>query len=504
MAGRQAKKSAFESMLDELDSDSSSSDDSDDEDRDSEDGDTSDDERHVAPSASSQVPHSQQRGALMSKAAQPKPPSQTSSSSPSYSSSSSSFNSTSYGAKQENSGPKIARAVSAVEREIANFGVSNTKSQRAQSKQETSYRPDPEEGISELKSWLFRPCAAGDPGYFCYVERERNLLGRPNNVYRCYMEGSKALERMIGHPPEMQVREPRFLLSAKKRSRNKTSNYLFSTEMNPSEDRGSSSVLGKLRGDAFGTRYHIVDGGLAPEVAVVPSSLRRELGVIQFEFDSGGPSFIEAWVPHVTSGGAMQVWHPANTLLQSGNVDMDKTIESGQWEGGLLRLVNVKPKWDEAHGGHVLNFQGRVTESSVKNFQLCCPELSKVSSSRTSYEHSVYSDVVLQFGKTGHDKFSMDVRYPLSIFTAFAICVSCLDGKMADRKGFELFRALGVAGGVVKAPAEAKGIGNPQSKDKRLSEEAVHVEGSMRGAAQIGGGISTTQYLRDKLSRVLK
>lgn len=31
-----------------------------------------------------------------------------------------------------------------------------------------------------------------------------------------------------------------------------------------------------------------------------------------------------------------------------------------------------RPKWDETIGGHVLNFQGRVTMSSVKNFQLVC------------------------------------------------------------------------------------------------------------------------------------
>jgi hypothetical protein len=31
-----------------------------------------------------------------------------------------------------------------------------------------------------------------------------------------------------------------------------------------------------------------------------------------------------------------------------------------------------RPKWDDSIGGHVLNFQGRVTMSSVKNFQLVC------------------------------------------------------------------------------------------------------------------------------------
>ena len=75
----------------------------------------------------------------------------------------------------------------------------------------------------------------------------------------------------------------------------------------------------------------------------------------------------------------------------------------------MIQLINIKPRWDHNYKGHVLNFQGititiiiitivriimimiiigRVTESSVKNFQLC------VISNATE-------DVVLQFGRVG-------------------------------------------------------------------------------------------------------
>ena len=85
-------------------------------------------------------------------------------------------------------------------------------------------------------------------------------------------------------------------------------------------------------------------------------------------------------------------------------------------------------QWDASHGGHVLNFQGRVTECSVKNFQLQMryPEFSE--------------DVALQFGRVGKDRFVMDVKYPLSPLQAFGICVCCLDGKIADRKGYEYLK----------------------------------------------------------------
>ncbi len=85
-----------------------------------------------------------------------------------------------------------------------------------------------------------------------------------------------------------------------------------------------------------------------------------------------------------------------------------------------------KPKWDEVAKGHVLNFHGRVTMSSVKNFQL----MSEVTG----------DDAVLQFGRVAKHKFTMDFQYPLSPVQAFAICMASLDSKMADSRGFEMLR----------------------------------------------------------------
>ena len=50
--------------------------------------------------------------------------------------------------------------------------------------------------------------------------------------------------------------------------------------------------------------------------------------------------------------------------------------------GGLAYLINKPPRWNEQVGAYVLNFNGRVTMASVKNFQLVDPD-----------EHSI---VVLQ------------------------------------------------------------------------------------------------------------
>ena len=83
----------------------------------------------------------------------------------------------------------------------------------------------------------------------------------------------------------------------------------------------------------------------------------------------------------------------------------------------LTALINKPPRWNEQVGAYVLNFNGRVTMASVKNFQLVTPD-----------DHDA---VVLQFGRVGKDLFTMDYQYPLSPFQAFAICLSSFDYKLA-------------------------------------------------------------------------
>jgi len=38
-------------------------------------------------------------------------------------------------------------------------------------------------------------------------------------------------------------------------------------------------------------------------------------------------------------------------------------------------------------------------------------------------------DVILQFGKFEEEVYSMDFKFPLSLFQAFSICISSLDRK---------------------------------------------------------------------------
>lgn len=88
-----------------------------------------------------------------------------------------------------------------------------------------------------------------------------------------------------------------------------------------------------------------------------------------------------------------------------------------------LVLSNKTPRWHEQLRCWCLNFHGRVTVASVKNFQLVA-----VSDCETGQPSE---RIILQFGKVGKDMFTMDYGYPISAFQAFAICLSSFETRIA-------------------------------------------------------------------------
>ncbi|KAK3259664.1 hypothetical protein CYMTET_31354 [Cymbomonas tetramitiformis] len=84
-----------------------------------------------------------------------------------------------------------------------------------------------------------------------------------------------------------------------------------------------------------------------------------------------------------------------------------------------MKLRNRRPRWHDQMQCWCLNFYGRVTLASVKNFQL------------VEENDDENQKPLLQFGKVGSDVFTMDFRRPLSAVQAFAICLSTFDFKLA-------------------------------------------------------------------------
>ncbi|XP_017978255.1 PREDICTED: tubby-like F-box protein 14 [Theobroma cacao] len=118
-----------------------------------------------------------------------------------------------------------------------------------------------------------------------------------------------------------------------------------------------------------------------------------------------------------------------------GKADQTERYPHDDDEDGKMKpliLKNKPPRWHEQLQCWCLNFRGRVTVASVKNFQLIATTQPAAGAPTPSQPAPPDIDkIILQFGKVGKDMFTMDYRYPLSAFQAFAIYLSSFDTKLA-------------------------------------------------------------------------
>ncbi|XP_042320233.1 tubby-related protein 1 [Sceloporus undulatus] len=205
-----------------------------------------------------------------------------------------------------------------------------------------------------------------------------------------------------------------FLLAGRKRKKSKTSNYLISID--PTDlSRDGENFIGKLRSNLMGTRFSIFDNGVNPDRANADwSNVRQELAAVIYETNVlgfKGPRKMTVVIPGMNSDNERVPIRPRNDndglLIRWQSKIMDNLIE----------LHNKAPVWNDETQSYVLNFHGRVTHASVKNFQI-------VHSNDPDY-------IVLQFGRVADDAFTMDYNYPLCAVQAFAIALSSFDGKLA-------------------------------------------------------------------------
>lgn len=254
------------------------------------------------------------------------------------------------------------------------------------------------EGATEI--FVLKP-AAQKVVYKCRITRNRKGMDR--GLYPTYY---LHLEREFGKKV--------FLLAGRKRKKSTTSNYLISTD--PTDlSRTSDSYIGKLRSNLRGTHFTVFDSGVSPRKRKGDSSLpRQELAGIIYDTNVlgfKGPRKMTVILPGMTPDYERVVLYPQD--------ESQGLIES--WKAkhidNLVKLHNKTPIWNDETQSYVLNFHGRVTQASVKNFQI-------VHDSDPDY-------IVMQFGRVTADVFSMDYRYPLCAVQAFAIALSSFDGKLA-------------------------------------------------------------------------
>ncbi|KAL0490457.1 tubby-like protein [Acrasis kona] len=254
----------------------------------------------------------------------------------------------------------------------------------------------------DMKEFVQRP-AARELGFVkCCITRDKSGLNRMFPRYYLWAEEGDT-----------------FLLSAKKRKKNTTSNYAISTSRDElGLGKSSRDIVGKLRSNFVGTEFFLFDTGDNPtklSSSIDPNAKSRtQLGSIQYETNilgSKGPRKLTVAVPQVDENGDYQQFKQIDDKPA-----LSEKLKINDWKG-LCILKNKTPVWNEKLKAFVLNFNGRVTKASVKNFQLAEPEN--------------MNKVFLQFGKVDQNKFTLDYRHPLSAIQAFSIAISAFDSKLA-------------------------------------------------------------------------
>lgn len=190
--------------------------------------------------------------------------------------------------------------------------------------------------------------------------------------------------------------------------------------------------LDLCRSDFLGTNFTIYDSQ-PPHSGAKPTSSRRfaskqispqvpagnfEVGQVSYKFNllkSRGPRRM-----------VCSLRCPSSETLQNRSPDNSENKKSNPAAPACSVLKNKAPRWHEHLQCWCLNFHGRVTVASVKNFQL----VATVDQSQPGGKGDEET-VLLQFGKVTNDTFTMDYRQPLSAFLAFAICLTSFGTKLA-------------------------------------------------------------------------
>lgn len=238
----------------------------------------------------------------------------------------------------------------------------------------------------------------------CQILRHKSTLFNAFPTYELYLKNGM-----------------RFVMAARKRKKVRGAYYVISTNKD-NISRHDQNFIGKTRSNVLGTEFSIYDNGIGPddkEKGAGSGEMRKELGFVTYESNilgAKGPRKMTVGLPTVDSSGHAALFTHTN---QGNGLEAAMGEASGQTDlkKNVYCLCNRAPKWSERVGAYTLDFKGRVTMASVKNFQLV--------------EDQDDDNVILQFGKVGVDEFTMDFRAPLSPLQALGICLSSLDNKWA-------------------------------------------------------------------------
>ncbi|KAL8540636.1 hypothetical protein ACS0TY_002039 [Phlomoides rotata] len=322
----------------------------------------------------------------------------------------------------------------------------------------------------ELCGKLTFPVSLKQPGprdgtIQCFIKRDKSNL-----TYHLFLCLS----------PALLVENGKFLLSAKRTRRTTCTEYVISMDAD-NISRSSSTYIGKLRSNFLGTKFLIYDTHPPHTCSHVPPPGRTSrrfyskkvspkvptgsynIAQITYELNvlgTRGPRRMNCIMHSIPASsvepGGIVPGQPElvprsledsfRSISFSKSLDHSTEFSSSRFSEAIalsnadsdsktrpMVLKNKSPRWHEQLQCWCLNFRGRVTVASVKNFQLIAAAQPAATSGPAASQPgpSDHDKIILQFGKVGKDMFTMDYRYPLSAFQAFAICLSSFDTKLA-------------------------------------------------------------------------
>ncbi|KAK2393142.1 tubby F-box protein [Trifolium repens] len=308
--------------------------------------------------------------------------------------------------------------------------------------------------------------------------------GPRDGIIQCFIKRDKSnltYHLFLCLSPALLVENGKFLLSAKRTRRTTYTEYVISMDAD-NISRSSNTYIGKLRSNFLGTKFIIYDtqppytsAHICPpgtgktsrrfySKKVSPKVPSGSCNIAQVTYElnvlgTRGPRKMHCIMHSIPNsaldaGGSVpgqpeliprSLEDSFRSISFSKSLDHSIEFSSSRFseiegsyneeDDGKMRplvLKNKPPRWHEQLQCWCLNFRGRVTVASVKNFQLIAstqpPAGAPTPSQPAPPEHD---KIILQFGKVGKDMFTMDYRYPLSAFQAFAICLSSFDTKLA-------------------------------------------------------------------------
>jgi hypothetical protein len=274
-----------------------------------------------------------------------------------------------------------------------------------------------------LHKFLTNPCPKHMGTVQCYILRNRSGLNKLKPTYTLFVE-EKHLDESTGRTGFADSAHSKrdesggmFLMYSQRTAKSKTPHYSISARPK-STAKGDDAFMGKVRGNFDRSEYQIFDDGVSPKDSPPGSETRQERGFVALDkpgllTKNGCPRSMKVAIPKVDSQGEPSKWvDGADKCMQSEfEACLQKELEPEAVD--LTVLMNKPPRFNEKIGEYCLNFHGRVTHASVKNFQLV--------------DQNNRSKILLQFGRVGKDKFTCDFSYPLSPYQAFSIVLTNFD-----------------------------------------------------------------------------